>query len=216
MVDVIQALHERRSARAFLPKAVDRDELETILEAAVRAPSWGNSQPWEVFVARGDALARIREGYRERYERNAPAVSDIPHPSEWTEAIRERQKRLRPDMLRDCGEEATSQFVPLNQALFDAPVVVYLCMDRVLSEWSMYDLGAFSQSLMLAALDRGLSTIPAVMLVRYADVLRRELGIPDNLKVVMGIAVGYADGGNRINDYVSGRSPLSDTVRFSD
>jgi nitroreductase len=35
-------------------------------------------------------------------------------------------------------------------------------MDRVLNQWSLYDIGAYSQSFMLAALEQGLSTIPAI------------------------------------------------------
>jgi nitroreductase len=69
---------------------------------------------------------------------------------------------------------------------------------------------------MLAAIEQGLSTIPAITLVLYPDVLRRELKIPDNLKITIGIAIGYADPANQINNFVSGRSPLSETVRFFD
>jgi nitroreductase len=67
---------------------------------------------------------------------------------------------------------------------------------------------------MLAALQQGLSTIPAITLTLYPDVLRRELKIPDNLKITIGIAVGYADRGNKINNFVSAREPLDKTIRF--
>ncbi|MCA3811270.1 MAG: nitroreductase family protein, partial [Burkholderia sp.] len=54
------ALISRRAVRAFLPTPVPRDTLEAILEAASRAPSGTNIQPWRVYVATGatrDALA---------------------------------------------------------------------------------------------------------------------------------------------------------------
>jgi nitroreductase len=89
-------------------------------------------------------------------------------------------------------------------------------MDKIHSEWSLYDIGAYSQSLMLAAMEQGLSTIPAITLVVYPDVLRRELNIPEHLKVTIGIAIGYADPENKINNFVSSRSPLGETVRFLD
>ena len=79
-------------------------------------------------------------------------------------------------MLRDCGS-AVDQFGILNQTMFNAPAVIYICMDKILSEWSLYDIGAFSQSIMLAAVEQGLSTIPAITLMLYPDVLRRELKI---------------------------------------
>jgi nitroreductase len=215
MMNVTQALNARRSIRAFLPDQVEKEKLTAVLEAAVHTPSWGNSQPWEVFIAAGDTLDRIKNEYKKKYADKAPAVQEIPHPLEWPEAVKKRQKRLRPDMVRDCGD-AAEQFGLLNQTLFNAPTVIYICMDRILSPWSLYDIGAYSQSLMLAAIEQGLSTIPAIMLVHYSDVLRRELKISDNLKIVMGIAIGYADKENKINNFVSGRSPLSETVHFLD
>ncbi len=100
--------------------------------------------------------------------------------------------------------------------MFNAPAVIYICMDKVLSEWSLYDIGAYSQSVMLAAVELGLATIPAITLMHYPDVLRRELKIPDNLKLTIGIAIGYADSDNKINNFISGRSPLIETVRYLD
>jgi nitroreductase len=67
---------------------------------------------------------------------------------------------------------------------------------------------------MLAALEQGLSSIPAITLTLYPDIVRRELKIPDNLKITIGIAVGYADRENGINRFVSSRAPLEETVRF--
>jgi nitroreductase len=138
---------------------------------------------------------------------------ETPRPTEWPEITEKRIKQLGSDMERDCGAAAV-QFTALNQAMFNAPMVVYICMDKVLSEWSLYDIGAYSQSFMLAALEQGLSTIPAITLALFPDILRRELKIPDNLKITLGIAVGYADKGNDVNKFVSARSPIAETVRF--
>jgi nitroreductase len=57
-------LNARRSTRAFLSVPVEKDKLTAVLEVAVRTPSWSISQPWEVFVATGDTLDRIRKGYQ--------------------------------------------------------------------------------------------------------------------------------------------------------
>ena len=100
--------------------------------------------------------------------------------------------------------------------MFHAPAVLYICMDKVLSEWSLYDIGAYSQSIMLAAVEQGLATIPAITLMLYPDVLRREMKIPGNLKLTIGIAIGCADTEHGINKFVSERSPLDETVHFFD
>ncbi|MBN7771794.1 nitroreductase [Clostridium aminobutyricum] len=212
-MNVIEALNSRHSTRAFLPKPVGKEELLAVLEAAVRAPSWANSQPWEVFVAMGDTLESIKKGYKQKYADKAVAAPETPRPANWSEAAIRHQKQLHPDMVRDCGD-VVEQFGALNQSMFNAPAVIYICMDKVLSEWSMYDIGAYAQSIMLAAIERGLSTVPAITLMLYPDVLRRELKIPDNLQLTIGIAIGYADKENKINSFISSRSPIDETVRF--
>ena len=212
-MNVIETITSRRSIRAFLSTPVEREKLDAVLTAAARTPSWANTQPWEIFVAAGNTLERIREGYQKKYAEKTPAAPETPRPTEWPESARKRMQQLSPDMARDCGD-AVEQFALLNQKMFNAPLVVYICMDKILSEWSLYDIGAYSQSFMLAALEQGLSTIPAITLTFYPDVLRRELEIPDNLKVTIGIAVGYADRGHGINKFVSSRGQLAETVRF--
>lgn len=214
-MNVTEALNARHSTRAFLPKPVEKDKLNAVLDAAVRTPSWANSQPWKVFVATGDTLDRIKKSYKQKHADKATAAPETPRPAEWSQAAKKRQQQLRPDMARDCGD-AVEQFGALNQSMFNAPAVIYLCMDKVLSEWSLYDIGAYSQSVMLASLEQDLATIPAITLMLYPDVLRRELKIPDNLKLTIGIAIGYADKDNQINHFVSGRSPISETVHFCD
>ena len=214
-MNVIEALSARHSTRAFLPKAIEKSAITAILEAASRTPSWANSQPWEIFVASGATLDRIRKSYGEKYAQKAESAPETPRPVKWSDSAVKRREQLHPGMIRDCGE-ASGEFGVLNQVMFNAPAVIYICMDKVLSEWSLYDIGAYSQSLMLAAVHHGLATIPAITLMLYPDVLRRELKIPDNLKLTIGIAIGYADKGHGINNFVSERSPLVETVRFLD
>jgi nitroreductase len=213
-MNVTEAVNARSSIRAYKPDGVPREILVEILENAARTPSWANTQPWEVFVASGAALERIKKAYAKAYAEKTAVQVDVARPERWTEAAQARTKQLFPDMVRDCGEE-THRFGALNQTLFNAPAVVYLCIDKLLSAWSLYDLGAYSQSVMLLARERGLATIPAITLVSFPEILRRELKIPDNLNVAIGIAVGYADEGNAINKFKSGRDSIADTVRFS-
>ncbi len=210
---VQEALSARRSIRAFKSDRIDRDTLRAVLTDAALAPSWANSQPWDVFVAEGGALERIKAAYAEQYANAVQAQPDLTRPVEWTQAAKTRLKALYPDMLRDCGD-AAGQFGLLNQRIFDAPCLVVVCMDKLLTPWSIYDIGAYSQSLMLSAIEHGLGSIPAVTSVHYPEVLRQELGIPGNLQVIIGIAVGYTDETNGINNFRSARDPIDDTVKF--
>ena len=214
-MNVSDALVARRSIRAFLDKPIPRETLNAIFEAAVRTPSWANSQPWDVFVASGDTLKRIKAAYLENYANAVPVALETPRPTQWPDAAIARQKGLHPDMIRDCGD-AVEQFGKLNQTMFNAPTVIFLCLDEIFAHWGLYDVGAYSQSIMLAAIEHGLGTIPAIQVVNYPDILHRELNIPANLKVAIGIAIGYTDDSHGINNFHSSRSPLSETVRFCD
>lgn len=69
-------------------------------------------------------------------------------------------------------------FREANSRFFGAPVVVYLCMDKSLSTWSVFDLGSLSQSIMLAAQEYNLGSAVAAMLVIYPNLIRKTLDIP--------------------------------------
>ncbi|MFZ5766931.1 MAG: nitroreductase family protein [Thermodesulfobacteriota bacterium] len=59
MMDVQQAIRERRSIRRFTDQVVLDETVEQLLQAVRWAPSWANSQCWEVIVVR-DAVIRHR------------------------------------------------------------------------------------------------------------------------------------------------------------
>ena len=51
-MDVLEAIRTRRSVRKFSPEPVSDEELRRVLEAARWAPSWANTQCWEIVVVR--------------------------------------------------------------------------------------------------------------------------------------------------------------------
>ena len=65
-MDIASAIRARKSIRAFKPDPVSKETLSRILEQALRAPSWANTQPWEFAVVTGRQLEEIREGFLER------------------------------------------------------------------------------------------------------------------------------------------------------
>ncbi|MEJ0042071.1 MAG: nitroreductase family protein [Rhizomicrobium sp.] len=56
---VIDALHARKSVRAFKPDPVPRELVEELLTLASRAPSGTNIQPWKVHVVAGAVRRRL-------------------------------------------------------------------------------------------------------------------------------------------------------------
>lgn len=61
MNEVIRCILERRSIRKFEDKPIAREELETIMEAAVNAPNGKNNQTWNFFVlTNGEKIEKLK------------------------------------------------------------------------------------------------------------------------------------------------------------
>lgn len=219
-MNIVEAVESRRSIRAFKPEPVAREVLLKILAAANWSPSWADTQPWEVFVAGGASLARIREGFLARFEAGVPMAGDIPRPQEWPPSVKQRMLDFVEDRCAALGvipgdEAARQASMRRNFEFFDAPVGVFLCLHKDLSPWSYFDLGLFAQSLMLAAMEYSVGSVVAVNLAAYPDVIREELAIPEDYAVMIGIALGYEDPESAENQCRSIRRPVEDAVTIS-
>ena len=59
---VVECIMSRRSIRAYKPEQIKDEELQTILECGINAPSARNSQPWEVRVMQNkDAIENLNK-----------------------------------------------------------------------------------------------------------------------------------------------------------
>ena len=218
-MDVVDALSTRFTVRAFKPDLVDRKTLEKVMEAALRAPSWANTQPWEIYVAGGEVLNRLRKDYLANLKNCVARNPDLAAPKQWPPAHLMRMEALKSERMatleRVCLDKSVlKDLSEMNYHFFHAPVVAYICMDKTLTPWSVFDLGLFSQSLMLAARHYGLDSAPAVTLVAHPDLIRKELKILDGLSIIIGIALGYADTGHPQNQYRTPRRSVQEAVTF--
>jgi nitroreductase len=220
-MDVIEALYGRFSARAFKPRAIPKETLLKIFEAAGRAPSWADSQPWEVYLAAGTVLDKLRKANLELFKSGAQRAVEMPAPAKWPDELQGRIERNMGERSRELGldredKAGRQKLIEHNFRFFDAPAVAFLCMDRTLSSWSAFDMGAYAQSLMLAAREFGVDSVPAVMLVSYPDLIRETLSIPTELMILFGVALGYQDEADPINKFRSVRRPADEVVHFKD
>ena len=97
---------------------------------------------------------------------------------------------------------------------FGAPLVLFLFLDEGLSTYSLFDLGLFAQTLMLAAHARGLGTCPMARAAVYPDIVRGALGLPAAKKLALGMPIGYPDDQAPVNRHRSTRVALADAIRF--
>lgn len=220
-MNVSDALKSRFTCRSFDQKSVSREKIEQILEMALHSPSWANTQPWEIYVANGEKLDKIKGEYIDCFNQNKPRNPDVALAKTWPLEHQKRMRKLTSEMfnhlkISDADEESRNASWRSNFEFFKAPAVIYLCMDRSLGEWSMFDMGAMSQSIMLAAKEAGLDSAPAINLVVYPDILRKELEIPQELSVVFGIALGYKDETSPQSSFRSSRRSFEEVVKYFD
>ena len=221
-MDVIEAIKARRSVRDFSSKPVSRETVMKILEAATLSPSGGNGQPWEVFVAAGKTLEKIRGIYQERAKAGTggpgrPGGPGGPPPR--PDYIMERMAVIRKERFELLGldpedPESNKVFTEWGARLFGVPVLVIICMDKALS--SQLDIGLFTQTVCLAAQGYGVDSFIAGAFISHQDVLREELDIPNNLDIITGIGLGYPNEDNIINTYRSPRRPIAQVVRYKE
>jgi len=216
-MDVIEGILSRHSVRDFGDKPVAKETIMKILEAATRSPSGGNSQPWEVFVASGASMERIRKMYKERSQSGSGAPSGPP-PNQ-PAFVQERMRVIRNERLELLGLDpddpvSNKVFMEWGARLFGAPVLVVICMNKALS--SNLDIGLFAQTVCLAAQGYGVDSFIAGAFINQPDILRQELEIPENLDIVIGIGLGYSNPESIINTYRSPRRPIQEVVRYKD
>lgn len=222
---VDQVIYERHSVRAFLPKSVDREDVEAILSVAARAPSGTNTQPWQVYVLTGAAKDALSDEIVATF--NDPDALAQHHeeydyyPSTWIDPYLARRRKVGFDLYgllglgRDNQAGMKAQHAR-NYRFFDAPVGLIFTMDRVMGQGSLLDYGMFMQNVMLAARARGLDTCPQAAFNQFHRIISQRLNLPASQKVVCGMALGYADMDKIENRLETERVPVSEFAHFID
>jgi nitroreductase len=203
------------SCRAFLPQPVPASTLREILEAARRAPSGGNLQPWHLYVLTGAMLERFRARIRtklEQHPRGEGAEYDV-YPADLKEPYRTRRHRCGEDLYatisiaRDDRPGRLRQFAR-NYRFFDAPVGMFVCVDRQMGPPQWSDLGMYLQTVMLLAREHGLHTCAQEAWAVWHAAVSEFLSLPAELMLFCGLALGYRDESAPINTLRTERAPL--------
>ncbi len=75
MSQIIELIKSRRSTRQFQPKDIPEELIKQLLEAACRAPSAGNLQPWKFYVVRDNKLRKgLAAASKQKFVSQAPVV----------------------------------------------------------------------------------------------------------------------------------------------
>ena len=218
---VSEALDSRMSCRAFLPDPVSESTLRQILEGARRAPSGGNLQPWYVDVLTGAPLAALVERVRPLIAQHPLGYkSEYPvYPSPLGEPYRTRRFQNGEDLYATIGVgradlQARLRQFARNFVAFDAPVVLFICIDRGMGSAQWSDVGMFMQSVMLLAREHGLHTCPQESWSGWYREVAEAIELPAHRMLFSGIALGYRDESAPINRLRTSRVPLTEFATF--
>ncbi|WP_406617385.1 nitroreductase [Mycoplasmopsis adleri] len=208
-----EVINKRRSIRDFRNTDVANDLITKIVAEAQKSASWANSQPWKVFAIKGEALKRVKIDHLKSSTNNDKRSSDLKsiQRSEWPKYSANNMTIFNKEISN--AQISNEEFIRQNQNLFNAPVILLLCIPKNSPAWSILDLGAFSATLMLSAKNYGIDSIHAYEIVKYARPLRQVLNIPDEFDIITGIAIGYKSD-SIINNFRSSRIPVKDVLTF--
>ncbi|HVU89966.1 MAG TPA: nitroreductase [Pirellulales bacterium] len=221
MPNLDQIIRERRSVRGFFAdRPIPREIINEALELAQRAPSNCNVQPWRVFIASGPARDRLRTALCE-----AAMSGQLPDAEDALDVFEGSYRRLQVDcavtMYREMGVarddfEGRMRAALRNFELFDAPHVAIICMQKKFGVRVALDVGAYVQTLLLALWSRGVASCAQASLSTYPTLIRRELSIPDDLRILCGISFGYEDESVPANRTRQTRDPVAANASFID
>lgn len=211
-MDVIKAIESRYTVRAFKPVPVSKELLEELIQSALRAPSWANTQTWEFAIVGGEVMEELRKILVAKALAQEERTPDIPQPK-WPPPHHERSREngLRLYQLlgitREDKEKQLQWFVQMY-SFFGAPNCIIVYTDKGLSEWALFNVGLIVQNIALAALKYGLGTAILAAGVGFPDEVRQLLNIPESKQLVISIAIGYPDLQDKVNEFRSNRVPL--------
>ncbi len=101
-----------------------------------------------------------------------------------------------------------------NFRFYGAPHAIYLFQESSLSPWSLFDMGLFAQSLMLAAHAVGLGSVPQAFVTDYAREVKKFLAIPATKRLILGISIGYPDLRSPVNAFRTDRVGTDELVKW--
>ena len=219
-MNILEALHRRKSVRAFLNKNVEKDKINAILNAASHAPSGVNTQPWQVAVVTGATKHKLQTLIENTFREGDKGKADYHYyPENWIEPYKTRriacglQMYSTLEIKREDKQRQLDQWAA-NFRAFDAPVMLLFFMDSCMQTGSYIDYGIFLQSIMLAAMEHGLATCPQASLADYPKIIKTTLDYPQDSILLCAMALGYEDKDALVNSYRTPREKVDTFTRY--
>ena len=222
-MDVFEAVDSRISCRWFLDKPVDQRIVRALIEKAARAASGGNLQPWRVYALTGAPLAELKGQVAAHIAGDHDPRHDEAEYPIYPNPIWDPYKSRREEhgvqlygalkIARDDAKGRLDQY-KRNFQFFNAPVALFITIERKLGPGQWADLGSYIHTLMYLARGYGLDTCPQESWARLYDTVGEFLKFPPNEMLFCAVAIGYGDRKHKANDFRSPRAELSEFCKF--
>jgi nitroreductase len=218
-MDVFEAVDSRISCRWFLDRPVDPEIVRDLIAHAARAASGGNLQPWRVYALTGTPLAEIKRQVAAHIAGHDPRHDDAEYPiypqTMWEPYKSHREEhgvQLYGALGIDRGDAAARlEQYKRNFEFFNAPVALFIAIDRKLGPGQWADLGSYIHALMFLARGRGLDTCAQESWARMHRLVRPFVQMPPEQMLFCALAIGYGDHGHLANSF---RSPRAEPAEF--
>ena len=170
-----EAIFTLRAIRRLKSDPIPDEDLRAVLDAAIRAPNGGNTQPWRFLVVRDTELrSKLGEIYREAW---------------W--AKRRDEGIMGPEDLPDTPTRRAA--MRLADEIGASPVMVLVCA-VARGHAAAESVVPAAQNLLLAARGLGIGGTITTLHPTVEERVHALFGIPDNAQVVYCIPLGYPRG----------------------
>jgi nitroreductase len=175
---LFEAILARRSVRAYAPDELDRNAVQTLLNAAVRAPTAMHEEPWAFVVVQNKPLLK--------------QLSDLAKPF-FVERLHHTPQ---------AGSHVIDRFAdPAFNLFYDAGTLILICT-KLSGPFVEADCWMAAENLMLSAVANGLGScvIGSSIEALNTCVAKEKLDIPAEFKVVAAMIVGVPRGEIAVTD----------------
>jgi len=164
---MLDHLKARRTVRKFKPEPIPQPVLDAIFEAAMWAPSHGNSQPWEFVVIGPATRGKLLKIFQAKAD-ELLADPELPQPRRAALLALQEDFGGAPFMVAVLSRPPAEDIEKIENPLSAATAV---------------------QNMTLAAWDAGVAAV--WLTLGLAPPVRPLLGVPEGASVVALLAMGY-------------------------
>ena len=196
---LFEIMYSLRSMRRLKTDPVPDELIWKVLDAAVRAPSGGNVQPWRFLVVRDAETKRfIQERYKRGWDRYV--VANMKAAAEAAVPMTEQETAARTKMVAAASH--------LAEHLHEAPVLLVVCLaprrmelppdpeSQPPSPAALYaSIFPAVQNVLLACRAYGLGATLTTLHLLYEPAIKARLGIPAEIETVAMLPIGWPVGG---------------------